>query len=139
MRCHSVFEHHSSCAFFQDRCVATESTVKFAPLARAWRRSGSFPRKPMIWIEFRYILFLLFRPFYLRHPKASGDHSQSKRRLFGRGTSKSSTRFQKISWEETEKQTARSCRAWEFSRSRAQGKEWRKRKDLPNQEGERRG
>jgi len=27
MRCHSVFEDHSSSAFFQARCVATESTV----------------------------------------------------------------------------------------------------------------
>ena len=34
-RCHSVFEDHSSCAFFQDRCVATERTVNFAPLLRA--------------------------------------------------------------------------------------------------------
>ena len=33
-RCHSVFEDHSSCVFFQDRCVATERTVKFAPLLR---------------------------------------------------------------------------------------------------------
>ncbi len=34
IRCHSVCEDHSSCAFFQDRCVATERTVNFAPLAR---------------------------------------------------------------------------------------------------------
>src|SRR5881275_2386129 len=26
MRCHSVFEAHSSSAFFQERCVATERT-----------------------------------------------------------------------------------------------------------------
>jgi hypothetical protein len=35
MRCHSVFEDHSSCAFFQERCVATERTVNFEPLFRA--------------------------------------------------------------------------------------------------------
>jgi hypothetical protein len=40
MRCHSVFEDHSSCGFFQDRCVATESTVDFEPLLRARRCSG---------------------------------------------------------------------------------------------------
>src|SRR5260370_32277430 len=28
-RCHSVFELHSSSAFFQERCVATDSTVNF--------------------------------------------------------------------------------------------------------------
>src|SRR5439155_15081565 len=27
-RCHSTFETHSSSAFFQERCVATERTVK---------------------------------------------------------------------------------------------------------------
>jgi hypothetical protein len=45
------------------------------------------------------------------------------------------TAFQKISWEETEKQTARSCRAWEFSRSRAQEKVRQKRKDVSSQLG----
>jgi hypothetical protein len=34
-RCHSVFEAHSSCAFFHERCVATERTVNFEPLFRA--------------------------------------------------------------------------------------------------------
>ena len=32
MRCHSVFEDHSSSAFFQAHCVARESTVNFKPL-----------------------------------------------------------------------------------------------------------
>ena|SRR5882757_8053501 len=31
-RCHSVFELHSPSAFFQERCVATDSTVNFEPL-----------------------------------------------------------------------------------------------------------
>jgi hypothetical protein len=35
MRCHSTFETHSSSAFFQERCVATERTVNFEPLFRA--------------------------------------------------------------------------------------------------------
>ena len=58
--------------------------------------------------------------FSARHLRASGEHSEGKRRLFGRDPNKSSTFFQNISREETEKQTARRCRAWEFSRSRAQ-------------------
>ncbi len=29
MRCHSVFETHSSSVFFQERWVATDSTVNF--------------------------------------------------------------------------------------------------------------
>jgi hypothetical protein len=28
-RCHSTFELHSSCAFFQERCVATDRTANF--------------------------------------------------------------------------------------------------------------
>lgn len=31
MRCHSIFDTHSS-VFFHDRCVATERTVNFEPL-----------------------------------------------------------------------------------------------------------
>lgn len=31
-RCHSVFELHSSSAFFHERCVAIDSTVNFEPL-----------------------------------------------------------------------------------------------------------
>src|SRR5207244_11250508 len=31
-RCHSVFDAHSSSVFFQERCVATDSTVNFEPL-----------------------------------------------------------------------------------------------------------
>ena len=34
---------------FHDCCVATDSTVKFAPLPRTCRFSGSFPRKPINW------------------------------------------------------------------------------------------
>src|ERR1700687_2529480 len=45
-RCHSVFEAHSSCAFFHEGCVATERTVNFEPLFRAWRCSGSAPTNP---------------------------------------------------------------------------------------------
>jgi hypothetical protein len=37
-----------------------------------------------------------------------------------------STGFQKILWKEPTKQTERSCKAWEFSRSRAQEREARK-------------
>src|SRR5215470_6263514 len=33
-RCHSVFDCHSSFESFHDCCVATDSTVKFAPLPR---------------------------------------------------------------------------------------------------------
>ncbi len=32
MRCHSVFDAHSSSVFFHERCVATERTVNFEPL-----------------------------------------------------------------------------------------------------------
>jgi hypothetical protein len=45
-RCHSVFETHSSSAFFHKRCVATEKTVNFAPFAFPWLVSGSAPTKP---------------------------------------------------------------------------------------------
>src|SRR5579864_9131265 len=41
---------------------------------------------------------------------------------FWEGHKKSSTVFQKICWEEPEKQKTRSCRAQELSRSRAQWK-----------------
>src|SRR5208283_4352147 len=46
---------------------------------------------------------------------------------FWEGHEKSSMLFQKISWEEPEKQKPRSCRAQELSRSCAQwrGREWR--------------
>src|SRR5271169_271957 len=46
---------------------------------------------------------------------------------FGEGHKKSSALFQKICWEEPEKQKTRSCRAQELSRSCAQwrGREWR--------------
>src|SRR5579864_6473989 len=54
MWCHSVFDDHSSCAFFQERCVATERTVNFEPLLfRAWRCSGSAPTNPIIVTELR--------------------------------------------------------------------------------------
>src|SRR6266403_3926160 len=46
MRCHSVFETHSSSPFFQERCVATERTVNFEPLPFALRCSGSEPTNP---------------------------------------------------------------------------------------------
>ncbi len=55
---------------------------------------------------------------------------------FREGHEKSSTLFQKISWEETEKQKPRSCRAWEFSRSSAQARAWRKSKIAVSQFGE---
>src|SRR5271163_1336131 len=48
-RCHSVLDCHSSFESFHDCCVATDRTVKFAPLPRTCRFSGSFPRKPMSW------------------------------------------------------------------------------------------
>src|SRR5207253_6110254 len=51
-RCHSTFETHSSSAFFQERCVATERTVNVEPLFRAWRCSGSAPTNPTIVTEF---------------------------------------------------------------------------------------
>jgi hypothetical protein len=47
-RCHSVFETHSSCGFFQDRFVATERTVNLAPLFRVWRCSGSVPIRQLL-------------------------------------------------------------------------------------------
>jgi len=47
--CHSVLACHSSFESFHDCCVATDSTVKFAPLPRTCRFSGSLPRKPMSW------------------------------------------------------------------------------------------
>src|SRR6266404_4872214 len=50
-RCHSVFEVHSSCAFFHERCVATESTVNFEPSPFARRCSGSEPTNPTRVIE----------------------------------------------------------------------------------------
>src|ERR1700679_2053196 len=68
-RCHSVFETHSSSAFFQDRCVATERTVKFVPLPLAWRCSGSAPTNPTSVTELRYMSFSFFCPILLRHPK----------------------------------------------------------------------
>src|SRR5260370_28669124 len=69
-RCHSVFETHSSSAFFQERCVATESTVNFAPLLLTWRCSGSAPTNPIKETELRYgMFFLVFLPHFLGAPK----------------------------------------------------------------------
>jgi len=48
-RCHSVRDCHSSFTSFRDSCVATDRRVKFVPLPRTCRFSGSFPRKPMSW------------------------------------------------------------------------------------------
>src|ERR1700733_5638121 len=84
MRCHSVFEVHSSCAFFQDRCVATERTVNFVTLPLAWRCSGSAPTKPTIVTELRYMVFLLFLPHFLEAPRSEGRCFQSERLLYGR-------------------------------------------------------
>src|ERR1700676_2310514 len=44
---------------------------------------------------------------------------------FWEGHKKSSALFQKICWEEPEKQKARSCRAQELSRSSAQWRGWK--------------
>ena len=44
---------------------------------------------------------------------------------FGEGHGKSSSAFQKICWEEPEKQKTRSCRAQELSRSSAQWRGWK--------------
>ena len=82
----------------------------------------------MIWIEFKYILFLLFRPRFLGALKRERRPLPRRATAFREGHKKSSPKFQKISWEETEKQTAGSLRAWEFSRSRAQGKRGEKEK-----------
>src|SRR5271165_4614947 len=80
-RCHSVFEAHSSCAFFHERCVATERTVNFAPLFRVCRWSGSAPTNPTRVTELRYDIFdsPFFAPFpwgtrkaRASAPKASG-------------------------------------------------------------------
>jgi hypothetical protein len=43
MRCHSTFEAHSSSAFFQERCAATERTANFERVAKAAARCASFP------------------------------------------------------------------------------------------------
>jgi len=55
MRCHSVFETHSSCPFFQGRWVATERTVNFPPLLRGCRCSGSAPTNPKQEVFFRLL------------------------------------------------------------------------------------
>src|SRR5271156_2904117 len=83
-RCHSVFETHSSSAFFQDRCVATESTVNFVPLPFAWPCSGSAPRNPTRVTELRYMSFSFSCPIFLGHPKARGFCSQGEPLLYGR-------------------------------------------------------
>ena len=71
MRCHSVFEVHSSVAFFHERCVATERTVNFEPLLRAVRCSGSAPTNPMRVTELRYDIFESpFLPHFLGAPKS---------------------------------------------------------------------
>jgi hypothetical protein len=51
---------------------------------------------------------------------------------FWEGHNKSSTAFQRICWEEPEKQKTRSCRAQELSRSRAQWKGWKRHMDRNN-------
>src|SRR5277367_3426053 len=93
-RCHSVFETHSSSVFFQERCVASESTVNFMPLPFACRCSGSAPRNPTSVTELRYMSFSFFCPIFLRHPearaaapKASGCIPGGNRRFSG-GTGK---------------------------------------------------
>ncbi len=49
-RCHSVFDAHSSFAFFHERCRATERTVNFEPLLREavaqedeWQKKAGLP------------------------------------------------------------------------------------------------
>jgi len=54
---------------------------------------------------------------------------------FREGHKKSSVGFQKISWEEAEKQKARRCRAQEFGPKHAQENERQKKGGLPNSEG----
>src|ERR1700722_4847236 len=78
-------------AFFQERCVATESTVNFVPLPFAWRGSGSAPADPTMVTELRYMSFSFFCPIFLRHPKAratapkaSGCIPGGTRVVFGR-------------------------------------------------------
>jgi hypothetical protein len=48
-RCHSVLACHSSFESFDDCWVATDSTVKFPPLPRTCRFSGSFPGNEAIY------------------------------------------------------------------------------------------
>ena len=68
-------------------------------------------------------LFLHFCPISLGHPRASGYCSQGERLHSGRDPE---IQVFRISGEEPGKQRTRSCRAQELSRSRAQGKAWRK-------------
>src|ERR1700723_2683124 len=83
-RCHSVFETHSSSAFFQERCVATESTVNFVPLPFAWRCSGSAPTNPTSVTELRYMSFSFFLPHFPEAPQSEGRCSQGERLHSGR-------------------------------------------------------
>src|SRR5258708_5766122 len=55
IRCHSVFDTHSSSEFFQERWVATDSTVNLEPLLRDCRSSGSEPTNPTNVTLFKYI------------------------------------------------------------------------------------
>src|SRR5216683_1260637 len=107
-RCHSVFEAHSSCAFFHERCVATEKTVNFEPLFRAWRCSGSAPTNPTRVTELRYDIFEspFSAPFSWGTQKR-GLLLPKRAAAFWEGTNDL--------WEEPGKQKTRSCRTQELA------------------------
>ena len=99
--------------------VASQTATCFNHLGPAGIRLEAIPLN----------IFLL--PFFWGTQKR-GRCSQSERLHFGRGHKKSSVGFQKICWEETEKQKARRCRAQEFGPSSAQENALQEKAGLPN-------
>jgi hypothetical protein len=84
--------------------------------------SASKPRPKLFHLTYRYIFESSFLPLCLGRPKASGDHSQGERLLYGRdprglgGTGKAEAAKCAVCIPAT------GLRAWEFSRSCAQAR-----------------
>src|SRR5579864_1704489 len=68
-----------------------------------------------------------FLPLEIGAPGSEWILLPKRAAAFGEGHKKSSALFQKICWEEPEKQRTRSCRAQELSRSCAQWRGWERR------------
>jgi hypothetical protein len=90
-RCQSVFDNHSSCAFFQDRCVATESTVNFAPLLRAYVAPCLFQQILRLSLSSNTWCFSFSCPVFLRHSKARASAPKASGCILG-GTQRNSGR-----------------------------------------------
>src|SRR5271156_1864054 len=121
MRCHSVFSWRCSSVPVHQVLVASERMASVRPVCFVDLLSGFFPKKPMSSTRFSYIVILLFA-LVIGALESERGLLPSRGSAFREGLKKSPAPLPEISWEETEKQKSRRCRAQEFPRSRAQWK-----------------